>query len=954
MIGNPSVYSTTVSSPHSFPHLSADHHKTEESSEIRCICGFTHDDGFTIACDQCDTWQHGFCVDIAEDEVPDRYECPSCLPRPLDVRKATEYQKNRQDREEKSRRKKPKASTTNASRRKDVSNLAVHNNGPGPPLVQDRVGGSVKPPTPKETQPSRKRGNNRAAAPANPPIINSYFPEPTNGAFTHSVGLLTPNAPSPTQTVGTDRNVDGDSDTDMEKSNQTFMYDFTDITNKKDHYANKEVQMFVEAMASSVPDERRFSSEDIPARLPGVSVKPAFNSSSYSQSQRFIITLDTACREGQLVAICKGDIVFEQSYKHDGINQYSILRHPKPHVFFHPPTHICIDSRIHGSIARFAKRSCRPNTILDTLVVDGSEVMFGLFAAKPLEANAVLTIEWEWSGSQAIQRLVNGTELDQLDNEDYQDALNWVNQLVSDIGDCACVDKEECLFTKMRVKRESSTPKLFPTNSRTRRGSRAIQEYSSTPASDHFSPERQLGSDREDGHTSRKSSRSRDLSPSTLVHEEMSGREARKMQDIISRIEKFEQKEPVLNKRRKRNNTVSAATIATGEASVKVEVGRKNRNFSTAFSSPSAIPSKSVDVKPLHIPSRESSDSLSASSDDCKVDYTQMQPPPPPIKRIKKPDYVDSAMQTDDCEGAWWCPPPQEMKPRHSHISLKERLRQSMLREQENAAVEMESKKRKQSEMSDGCPSPTTTCKEQKVVKGSDVKSVTPNSPFPTTTTDIPLENKHAEFVSTPPQSQLETPLPSACKAEKNHSIEPIESRAKGPALADIFADSPPSSTPAGEHIVDVKRTPPISPRTTTVDEPHTPVSGCSFGLHVQLPTGPLFPTAPATPSPLPPLTTSPAPQTPGAQAQSPLTLSATALNFPPNLGANCNGSLLSPVSAPAKTKKLSLSEYGNRRKKVDHSGDRDKKMAMSVLSEESHGHGTGPTDASSPPTSSS
>jgi hypothetical protein len=30
----------------------------------RCICSFTHDDGYMICCDECSVWQHVECVEV--------------------------------------------------------------------------------------------------------------------------------------------------------------------------------------------------------------------------------------------------------------------------------------------------------------------------------------------------------------------------------------------------------------------------------------------------------------------------------------------------------------------------------------------------------------------------------------------------------------------------------------------------------------------------------------------------------------------------------------------------------------------------------------------------------------------------------------------------------------------------------------------------------------------------
>ncbi|KAJ8325828.1 SET domain-containing protein 3 [Batrachochytrium dendrobatidis] len=67
----------------------------EDEGEIRCICGFPDDDGFTIQCDRCFVWQHAICVNITANTVPEQYLCEDCDPRWLDVENAIALQARR-------------------------------------------------------------------------------------------------------------------------------------------------------------------------------------------------------------------------------------------------------------------------------------------------------------------------------------------------------------------------------------------------------------------------------------------------------------------------------------------------------------------------------------------------------------------------------------------------------------------------------------------------------------------------------------------------------------------------------------------------------------------------------------------------------------------------------------------------------------------------------------------
>ncbi|KAL8752172.1 MAG: hypothetical protein Q9184_005821, partial [Pyrenodesmia sp. 2 TL-2023] len=68
---------------------------------IKCICGFHDDDGNTVLCERCETWQHTECYYFRDGVVLDVSEiehfCADCRPRRLDARGATERQAMRRE-----------------------------------------------------------------------------------------------------------------------------------------------------------------------------------------------------------------------------------------------------------------------------------------------------------------------------------------------------------------------------------------------------------------------------------------------------------------------------------------------------------------------------------------------------------------------------------------------------------------------------------------------------------------------------------------------------------------------------------------------------------------------------------------------------------------------------------------------------------------------------------------
>ncbi|XP_062402004.1 PHD finger protein 20 isoform X3 [Sardina pilchardus] len=55
---------------------------TRGSEIVRCVCEAEEDNDFMIQCEECLCWQHGTCMGLLEDNVPDKYTCYICRDPP--------------------------------------------------------------------------------------------------------------------------------------------------------------------------------------------------------------------------------------------------------------------------------------------------------------------------------------------------------------------------------------------------------------------------------------------------------------------------------------------------------------------------------------------------------------------------------------------------------------------------------------------------------------------------------------------------------------------------------------------------------------------------------------------------------------------------------------------------------------------------------------------------------
>lgn len=127
-----------------------------DSDDISCICGFTYDDGFSIACDDCSRWCHAACFGIVQGgEVPEFWKCWVCDPAlEVDKERAVKTQKGRL-----------KAMRIKASHGPNGVSGATGINGIGGGTAVDEGSGGVgKPTSRRKTSPGAERKSRRGSA----------------------------------------------------------------------------------------------------------------------------------------------------------------------------------------------------------------------------------------------------------------------------------------------------------------------------------------------------------------------------------------------------------------------------------------------------------------------------------------------------------------------------------------------------------------------------------------------------------------------------------------------------------------------------------------------------------------------------------------------------------------------------------------------------------------------
>ncbi|KIV84638.1 hypothetical protein PV11_00411 [Exophiala sideris] len=639
----------------------------EEEYTIKCICIYADDDGNTVYCPKCDTWQHIECYYHGK-KVPEEHFCADCFPRDLDAKKATERQRRRREALDggdrkvkrpatKSHKKKHKESIVTAEQVNGWHSLERHDSTistkDGPPAkkpkTNHRTSGSVV----SMNGESRKRAiSNLQSYPSPSKSPQDLFRFPAIPTYTPDFLELY------------ERDEGNTSARDNEQTIQA--------ANKLSTWRT-DSSLVVSTPGQQPTAKSPFVRLNRPldrSTWPEVSVETT-SKMDVEFDGRFpawrFLRVQASVKKDEILGEVRGQVGMLEEYcqQKSSSNRWQELRHPDPFVFFHPHMDIYIDSRKSGTQFRYIRRSCRPNVTLKTFVSDDDETHHCFVASKDIPAGTELTTTW------FLDQGMFSVDAVRDDSEQAQSRrLDWVSRVLANFGDCACDSTTPCLLANfdrrlsakltesaskekaVRKKKSKNKQTLSPLGTGHATNSRAGSEPKLLDDEDQFDR-------RSTSESTRSGAQSRDITPvnvaaldaDPVLGSGLTARELRKIQMAERAFAQKEQerKDPGQGQQRKKKRTSGGSTLNTPNVNASKQLG---------YPSTSQPPTPSgQQLKPY--------------------DHSMGSPPPPkgplsrakstdtvgrPEQKIARPVYTSVSVQTDPEESDMPIPPPKRRK----------------------------------------------------------------------------------------------------------------------------------------------------------------------------------------------------------------------------------------------------------------------------------------------------
>lgn len=548
----------------------------EEPYTIKCICSFDEDDGSTVFCEGCETWQHIVCY-YPDKRVPDVHNCVDCEPRQLDSRRAAERQRQRRIKEKSEdgdRRKRSGAKTQRKKGKEGDVNGSGH---------QRSDSSAREQPPAKKTKTSHRSSASISALPGIPALTSD----------TRKRRSSTSIAPSPTKS--------------STPPIPLYSNEFLHLYDRDDEYVDMDSNLFVNVnlvgdTASWVKDpealahvtngrraEDTFNWSDAAldrSHWPALEISTVSNPNQEIEGRyptwKMVKTQD-AVRKDEIVGEITGKVGNFDDYCRDPNNRWQQLRHPEPFVFFSSVLPLYIDSRHEGSVLRYARRSCRPNVTMKIFITNEVEYHFCFVAKEDIPANSEITTMW-YLDAQLFESS-NGLVKQESGDSTAEAAAICMSNTLANFGGCACGLTQGCLLANLDRRRVMKFPGSSAKQPNGKRKkvkaksgqspldngrasvSRAGSETLKHPEDDDAADTRSTSG------SAREQPQSRDMSPNVLTGTELSSREKRKIADAEKQFQQLEQDQRGPGQRKKKRASGPSAQSPAATASATTQTG---------------------------------------------------------------------------------------------------------------------------------------------------------------------------------------------------------------------------------------------------------------------------------------------------------------------------------------------------------------------------------------------